>query len=194
MLLSNPKQKAVELSDEDIFLKSLTNPDTFSIIFDRYQQAFLRKAKDILKSEDDAYDAVQEAFVRIYSAAKQYRKMEGATFKSWAYKILINQCYTAYQKNKKKLEQGIDLTDSDMELLEDKVSTSEYQDKLTKDYVLSLVSRLPVMLAKVVDLYFIQGVPQKEIAEIEGISNEVVRARIHRAKKELRQIELNLNI
>ena len=194
MFLTGNEQKLVELSDEEVFLKALTNPDAFSIIFDRYQPAFLRKAKDILKSEEEAYDAVQEAFVRIYSAARQYRKMEGATFKSWAYKILINQCYTLYQKNKKRFEQGIDLTDSDMELLEDKVATDEHQNKLTKDYVISLISKLPVILARVVDLYFIQEVPQKEIANREGVSNEVIRARIHRAKKELRQIEINLNI
>jgi len=194
MFLTGNEQKLAELSDEEVFLKALVNPDAFSIIFDRYQSAFLRKAKDILKSEEEAYDAVQEAFVRIYSAARQYRKMEGATFKSWAYKILINQCYTLYQKNKKRFEQGIDLTDGDMELLEDKVATDEHQNKLTKDYVMSLVSKLPVILARVVDLYFIQEVPQKEIANREGVSNEVIRARIHRAKKELRQIEINLNI
>ena len=74
----------MDISDEAIFLASLRDPDRFSEIVDRYQAAFIRKAKDILRDENDAYDAVQEAFVRIYSAAKQYRKMEGVAFKSWA--------------------------------------------------------------------------------------------------------------
>src|SRR3989344_4941383 len=87
----------VKISDETVFLASLRDPERFSEIVDRYQTAFLRKAMEILGDENDAYDIVQEAFVRIYSAAKQYRKLEGVAFKSWAYKVLMNQCFTMYQ-------------------------------------------------------------------------------------------------
>jgi RNA polymerase sigma-70 factor (ECF subfamily) len=180
------------LTDEEVFLASLKDPEQFSEIVDRYQAAFIRKAKGILVDEEEAYDAVQEAFVRIYSAAKQYRKQEGAVFKSWAYKILMNQCFTMYQKKKKERLHSVRIEEEFMEVIPDRYQTEAHETKLTKEYLLSLVSRLPRLLARVVTLHFIEEKPQKEIAESEGVSNEVVRARIHRAKKELRNISLKI--
>lgn len=184
----------IHMADEEVFIKSLKNPELFSIIFDRYQEPFLRKAKEILHNEQDAYDAVQEAYVRIYSAARQYRKLEGATFKSWAYKILMNQCFTMYQKKKKEFSSSAHLNEEILELVPDSDEVEEYDKKLTKDYAMSLVSRLPALLARVVQLYFIQEIPQKDIAVMEGVSNGVIRTRIHRAKTELRIIKSDLNI
>lgn len=178
-----------KLSDDEVFVMSLKCPDLFSEIMDRYQSAFIRKAKEILHDEEDAYDAVQEAFVRIYSAARTYRKQENASFKSWAYKILTNQCFTMYQK-KKKLYGTSSLSDEFSEVLPDKREAEAYENKLDKDYLMSLLSRLPLILARVVTLHFIDEVPQKKIAQQEGVSNEVVRTRIHRAKKELKKISL----
>ena len=173
-------------------MASLRDPERFSEIVERYHTAFIRKAKGILGDEDDAYDVVQETFVRIYSAAKKYRKLEGIAFKSWAYKVLVNQCYTQYQKNKKQLNFNVQADEDFAASIPDQYETDAHDNKLTKDYVLSLVSRLPSMLARVVTLHFIEERPQKEVAEIEGVSNEVVRARIHRAKKELREISMNI--
>lgn len=177
------------LSDDEVFVMSLKCPDLFSEIMDRYQAAFIRKAREILHDEEDAYDAVQEAFVRIYSAARTYRKQENASFKSWAYKILTNQCFTMYQK-KKKLYGTSSLSDELSDVLPDKKEAEACENKLDKDYLMSLLSRLPLILARVVTLHFIDEVPQKKIAEQEGVSNEVVRTRIHRAKKELKKISL----
>lgn len=184
------EQNSFRLSDEDVFIASLKEPELFSVIVDRYQAAFIRKAKDILKDEDEAYDAVQEAFVRMYTAAKQYRKQEGDSFKSWAYKVLLNQCFTMYQKKKKERIHAIRIEDEFIEAIPDRYEKEAFERKLTKEYALSLISRLPQILSRVVTLHFIDELPQKRIAEIEGISNEVVRARIHRAKKILREISI----
>ncbi len=186
---SNHDSKNIALLDDDaVFALALRNPEAFSEIVDRYQKAFLRKANLILKDEQNAYDIVQETFVRIYSKASQYKKQEGATFKSWAYRILINQCCTLYQKNKKERLNTIWTEDDTIENIADPYATEAIDQKLTKEYVVSLVSRLPALLSRVVTLHFLQHLPQKQVAEIEGVSNEVVRARIHRAKKELRKL------
>jgi RNA polymerase sigma-70 factor (ECF subfamily) len=193
MLLETPKNLSGEKwSDEEVFIQSLQEPDMFAEVVDRYNRAFLRKAKEILKDEDEAYDAVQEAFVRMYASARKYRAQQNASFKAWAYKILVNQCFTLYQKNRKNSLRQVSLDDDGGEDVPDQKELDSYDQKLTKEYVLSLVSRLPTLLARTVNLYFIEGLPQKEIAERENVSPEAIRIRIHRAKKELRQIALNI--
>ncbi len=180
-----------QLADEEVLFASINNPNLFSSIVERYQEAFLRKAKTIL-SEDDAYDAVQETFVRIYASAKKFTVQEGASFKSWGYKILVNQCFTAYAKRKKDSSRRFDIDQELMEAFPDKSEIESFDQKLTKEYVLQLVSKLPIMLGRVVRLYFLEEIPQKEIAEMEGVTNEVIRTRIHRAKKELKKISLEV--
>jgi RNA polymerase sigma factor (sigma-70 family) len=180
-----------ELRDEEALFASIDNPELFTKIVDRYQEAFLRKAKTIL-SEDDAYDAVQETFVRIYASAKKFTVQEGASFKSWGYKILINQCFTAYAKRKKDSSRRFDIDQELMEAFPDKAEIESFDQKLTKEYVLQMISKLPIVLGRVVRLYFLEEIPQKEIAEMEGVTNEVVRTRIHRAKKELKKISLEV--
>jgi len=189
--LDQKNQDIKHFSDEEIFIMSLSKPDFFSEIVDRYQQVFIKKAQDILNNKEDARDAAQEAFVRIYAAARQYRKMSGASFKSWAYKILINQCFTMYQKKKREWARNSQVEEEWLANLPDQSEINAHANKLSKDYLMSFISRLPAALARTVDLYFIQGIPQKAIAESEGVSHEVVRARIHKSKKRL--IEMGLN-
>jgi len=179
--------------DEDILAQSVTEPDVFSILVDRYQEAFLRKANQIILNDPEtASDIVQEAFVKIYLNAAKFKTQEGASFKSWGYKILINTCFTKYKKLKGERVFLSDLDQEIQELVPSKADNVLYEQKLDTDYVLSLISKLPVMLGRVLRLYSVEGKSQKDIAKIEGISLGAVRARVHRAKKELKKMNLHL--
>ncbi len=181
-----------EMPDAELLALSVEKPSAFEEIVARYQRAFVRKAQSILRDDNEAYDAVQETFVRIYTAARKFKPQEGASFSSWAYKILINQCYTAYKKKNKHELISLDFVPEIIEVIPDQAGIDELERRLTKDHLLSLISKLPMILRRVVEAHFIDGVPQKVVAHEEGVSNAVVRARIHRAKSEL--IKMNLNI
>jgi RNA polymerase sigma factor (sigma-70 family) len=177
-----------DLSDDEVFIGSLRDPNLFEEVVRRYQEAFLHKAQGILRDEDDAYDAVQEAFVRIYSAARKYRAQQNASFRAWAYKILVNQCLTAYKKRSRDFSRRAFVEIEDVGELPSARELEEYEEKLTKEYVLALVSKLPSLLARTVELHFLKEVPADEIAREEGVSAGAIRVRIHRAKKELKQL------
>ncbi|MBI2475670.1 MAG: RNA polymerase sigma factor [Candidatus Taylorbacteria bacterium] len=179
-------------SDEEILAVSVKNPDIFSVLVDRYQEAFLRKANYIIKNDPEtARDVVQDTFVKIYLNAARFQVQEGATFKSWGYKILINTCFTKYKKLKGEQVFLSDLDPEIQELVPSKYDLNSFEQKLDTDYVLSLISKLPVILGRVLRLYSVEGKAQKEIAKMEGISLGAVRARIHRAKKEIKKMNLN---
>lgn len=178
--------------DEEILAQSVTTPDIFSILVDRYEEAFLRKANQIILNDPEtARDIVQEAFVKIYLNAAKFKIQEGASFKSWGYKILINTCFTKYKKLKSERVFLSDLDPEIQELVPSKADNVLYEQKLDTDYVLSLISKLPVILGRVLRLYSVEGKSQKDIAKIEGISLGAVRARIHRAKKEIKKMNLH---
>lgn len=190
-LLDNTTQNLSfkDKSDEEILALSVNNPDLFSILVERYEDAFIRKANQIVRNNPDAvYDIVQDAFVKIYLNAGKFKVQDGATFKSWGYKILINTCFTKYQKLKSEAVFLQDLDPEIAELIPSKYDANSFEQKLDTDYVLSLISRLPVILGRVLKLYSVDGKSQKDIAKIEGISLGAVRARIHRAKREIKKI------
>ncbi len=178
--------------DAELLALSRTEPKVFEELVNRYQRSFVRKATSILRDQDDAHDAVQDTFVRIYAAAGKFQKQKGASFSSWAYTILVNQCYTAYKKKHKHDIISLEFTPELVEVIPDQAAIEDLERRFTKEHLLSLVSRLPVILRRVIELHFIDGLPQKQVAQQEGISNSVVRTRIFRAKREL--VKMNIPI
>jgi len=190
--ISDVKNDLRGRSDEELLALSVGNPEAFEVLVGRYQEAFLRKTNYIIKNDSEtASDIVQDAFVKIYLNAAKFKVQEGASFKSWGYKILINTCFTKYNKLKSERLHLSDLDPELQELVPSKEDSVLFEQKLDKDYILSIISKLPVILGRVLKLYSVEGKAQKEIARIEGISLGAVRARIHRAKKEIKKMDLD---
>ncbi len=193
MLLEEEKNKTEDRRDEDILASSVEDPAQFSIIVERYEEAFLRKARTILGNREEVFDVVQEAFTKIYLNAERFKPVVGATFKSWAYKILLNVTFTWYGKLKKDRD-GIAVFDTEFEeFIPDKATSAVYEKEAIRDYVISVLVRMPDSFSRALKEYFLVGKSQKEIANEEGVSVETIKTRICRAKKEFRKIECEMN-
>jgi RNA polymerase sigma-70 factor (ECF subfamily) len=177
-----------DTSDEELLEKSFGSPHLFEALIDRYQEAFMRKAYYILGNKEAAQDAVQDAFVKIYKNAKRFHPQPNAGFKSWAYRILVNTCFTAYKKTKREGMFLADLEPEFQELVPDRQMSELAEADLNRDEVESFLRELSQGLAEPMRLHFIEGKPHAEVATIMGISEGAVRARVHRAKQELREL------
>ena len=187
--LEEPENTSHEdLSDEDILRISLKNPEVFKTLLDRYQKLFLRKASSIILSKVDAEDIVQETFTKIYLNAGKFKKQDGASFKSWGYKILINTSLSHYARLKKTRGYLQRLEETIYRTIEDPETKDALAKKEMTDYIARIMTELPKSLSRVLHLHILEGVPQKEIADIENISTGAVKTRIYRAKKEFRKI------
>ncbi len=174
-------------SDEEVFLASQKHPTLYSHVVDRYEEAFLRKAMSVVHSREDAEDIVQETFTRIYLYAKNYSKQEGATFRSWAYKILMNTTFTHYQKLKKTRERMVAIDPEVFEFVPEAAYSTTKDDEL-KDFVATNLSRIPTQLARALSLHFLEDHSQKEIAEMEDTSVSAIKTRIYRGKQEMKKL------
>ncbi len=178
-----------EKKDEEILALSIREPKIFGIIIDRYEEAFIRKAIRIIHKQEESEDIVQEAFTRIYMNANRFKPQEGASFKSWAYKILLNVTFTHYKKLKKGVINTVELDPEFYEVLPD-LQSRDFEKETMRDYVASILARIPDNLGTVLKKYFIEGIPQKEIAAAEGVSIGAIKTRICRAKKEFKKVDL----
>lgn len=173
-----------EMTDAEILARSRKDPNVFSILVERYETAFLRKAKSILFVQEDAEEVVQDCFTRIYLYADKFKPQEGASFSSWAYAILIRLSFTRYQKLKKL--RGV-TAELDPELYERVADTEEFLEDLSiRSEVLGALSRIPESASRILRLQFIEGKTQEEIAVSEDLSVSAVKTRVHRAKKQFK--------
>lgn len=173
--------------DEDVLAESFNNPALFELLVNRHEEAFLRKARRIVKDEEVARDVVQDTFVKVYLYGRKFKPVEGAKFTSWAYRILINVCFLYYKKIKRDNEFST-LMDEELEAVLSYDDRDEKKQLMDRDYLESLFSRIPETFARVLRLYVMSGKNYREIAEVEGVSEGAIKTRVHRAREMMRKL------
>jgi RNA polymerase sigma-70 factor (ECF subfamily) len=174
-------------TDEEVLAKSYDVPRLFELLVMRHEEAFLRKAKHILKSSEAAQDVVQDTFVKIYMYGRNFKPVEGARFTSWAYRILINTCFLWYKKNKRDREFST-LIDEELEAVLPHDDKDERAHMLDRDYLESLFAELPETFARILRLYVIDNKDYGEIAAIEKVSEGAIKTRMHRAREMMKEL------
>jgi RNA polymerase sigma-70 factor (ECF subfamily) len=170
------------LEDAALLARSAREPELFAVLVRRYEGAFLRRARRVLLSPEDAEEAVQDAFTKMYLYADKYAPQEGATFASWAYTILNRVAYTKYRSRLATLRATATLAPEHYESLADE-SAGFLEDLSIRDEVLAALAKLPEAAARILRAQFIDGKTQEEIASSEDLSVPAVKTRVHRAKK-----------
>ena len=185
MLGLTTQDNAQELSDEEILARSQKEPWIFAVLLERYQDAFLRKARTIVHNELDAEEIVQDAFTKIYKNADRFVPQEGARFSSWAYRILMNTAFTRYQKKVKEGERFAPM-DPELEgLVADTTPTKARYER--SDAIERVLDRLPDHFVYVLRRHYIERWPHQAIADETGETVGTIKARIHRAKAAFRK-------
>jgi len=174
-------------TDEEVLAASLRDPDLFVHIVRRYEEPFLRKARTVLYRDEDVEDVVQETFAKIYLHAPRFTPVAGASFKSWGYRILLNTAFTKYRKVVREHRSTADLDPEVYEQLADDTHEESFRLELS-DYVVSIFAKMPDHLVRVLELHFIQELPQQMIAEREGTTVGAIKTRVHRAKAQFKKL------
>ena len=142
MAFSSASEEVSALSDAEVLARSQKYPELFAVLVHRYEAPLLRRAKSILFSPEDAEEAVQDAFTKMYLYADKYRPQKGATFSSWAYTILNRVAYTRYSARRKESGQRLVLEPEHYESLPD--ARAEFLEDLSvRNEVIAALAKLP---------------------------------------------------
>jgi RNA polymerase sigma-70 factor (ECF subfamily) len=76
--------------------------EAFLVIVRAYQRRVFAIAYALLRDKEDALDAVQETFLKLYEKAGTFRA--GRSFQAWLYRIARNVCIDHYRKNRRPSE------------------------------------------------------------------------------------------
>jgi RNA polymerase sigma-70 factor (ECF subfamily) len=146
--------------------------DAFRQVYDRYGQPLLRTAARILGNPQEAEDAVQETFLKLFRGIGGFHS--DARFSTYLFQILHNTCMDVLRKRKPASDV------EDMNIL-GAPSSHELAHSLAR-----AVDDLPRQMRSCFVLFAVEEYSQEEVADILGVSVGTVKASVHRARKKLR--------
>jgi RNA polymerase sigma-70 factor, ECF subfamily len=180
-----------DANDEDLVRQTQGGDNrAFDELVRRYQDKVYRLSYKILRHEEDAAEALQDAFLSAYRGLKGFKVQ--STFSTWLYRIATNASLMKYRKRRNlhvSLEQS-QSSDEDAETMQVPDWSTQPLDALldseTREVMEEGIGKLPTELRTVFVLRDVEGLSNAEVAEVLELTVAAVKSRLHRARIALR--------
>jgi RNA polymerase sigma factor (sigma-70 family) len=168
--------------------------ERFECLLLPYMTAAYNLARWLLGREDDAEDAVQEAYLRAFRAFDQ---LAGDNPRAWLLTIVRNSCYSALRNQRnhdvipfdetvhsQEPGRGIAQAASGWAAGPERIASARSE----RDLLHAALQELPRAFREVIVLRELEGLSYKEIAQVTGVPIGTVMSRLARARRQLRDV------
>lgn len=164
------------------------DPDAFADLMRTYESRIIALGMHMGLSRDDAMDACQDAFVRVFKHMARFES--GRIFFKWLYRIAIHAVY--HQMRRARRHAAVDIDDPAIQpLLQDRSSVGSVQARVEERQLAGRVHECLASLSRQERIVFVlrdlQEVPTDEIGAILRLSTITVRRHCMSARQKLRE-------
>lgn len=177
------------LSDEEVVARVRGGETAlYEVLMRRYNQRVYRVARSILRNDAEAEDVMQDAYVRAYQHLDQFAGRAG--FATWLTRIAVHEALARARRSNRW-----ESLDDESEPAQDEAAPRSSGDRdperamfdrEMKTLLESAIERLPRDYRTVFVLREVEGMSTAETAESLGVSEDVIKTRLHRARGLLR--------
>lgn len=154
--------------------------DAFNALIERYGAAARRWAFAVLRDEQAAEDAAQEAFLTAYRKIGQLR--EPVAFAAWLKRIVLTECNRMTRGRSPEIS-GLDADETPT----DDDPARHAEDRERREHLWRAVDRLPAHEREVTELFYVYGYSLAEIADGLELPLTTVKKRLQYAREHLRE-------
>ncbi|SEK22402.1 RNA polymerase sigma-70 factor, ECF subfamily [Ruminococcus sp. YRD2003] len=151
------------------------NDNTALYAFQKFGDTVLRAAFACCGSYSEAEDITQDTFLLLHAKPQSFTDDEH--LKAWLLRVAVNKC--------KNLRRSFRFSRTDSLETQD-YSSASYEMNTEDNSVLSEIRSLPEKYALVIYLYYYEGYNTREIAEIQGKSENTVCSLLRRGREKLK--------
>ena len=168
------------VSDEVLFRQiQAGRRDAFAVLVERYQHRAFGVALRILGKRQDAEDAVQQTFLRLYEARSQYDPKWRLS--TWLYRILTNTCVDELRRRRPLTP--LEAWDGRSAERPDHALERSEREQLLQ----SALASVSPEARNILTLYYGDGRSYEEIGAIRGVSVNTVKTHLRRGRLALRK-------
>ena len=177
------------VEDKEIIQAIRDNPEKgFRMLMAKYKEAVYWHIRRLVASHDDAQDATQETFVRIFRSFSQRR--DDSSFKAWIYRIATNEALRLIGSLRNEGQLSLEQAEANISRL----PADEYVDysDLESVKLQRAIRSLPTKQQLVFNLRYYDELGYEEIAEIAACTAQSAKVNYHIAKEKIIQY-MNVN-
>jgi RNA polymerase sigma-70 factor (ECF subfamily) len=171
--------------------------EAFRVLVERYQSRAHALALRVLRDEEQARDAVQDAFLKVYRSLDRF---EGrSSFYTWLYRLVMNVCLDLRRRDRSDRHLEWDETRG-VEPMAGAAPLAGAEGSLDfgpadaamrrelREQLATAIDELPVAARETLILREVEGLSYAEIAEALSIPKGTVMSRLHYARRQVREI------
>jgi RNA polymerase sigma-70 factor (ECF subfamily) len=157
----------------------------FNSLYKKYAAVMLGVCLRYSRNRAEAEDVLQEGFIRVF---RNINSFEGrGSFEGWLKRIMVNTAINHYKSSKKYANyQDIDTNESAMAEISTAAIEEAYEGEFSQEELLAMINELPDGYRMVFNLFVMEEMSHKEIANVMGFTENTSKSQLSKARRWLR--------
>jgi RNA polymerase sigma factor (sigma-70 family) len=155
-------------------------------VYDHFAVSMFLVCRRYLPTDEIAEEVMMNGFLKFFQSLSKFTYLNEAALTGWLKRIMVNECLMHLRTNNSFIQ--IPIENLTVECIQD-----DAIDNMAAQEIFTLITKLPVGYRTVFNLYVIENLPHKEIADLLAITEGTSKSQLSKAKRMLQLMIIKNN-